>query len=172
MPEIKQSFVQGKMNKDLDERIVPKGEYRDDLNIEVSTSDSNNVGTIQSLAGNQQMSNIPGLNNEHSSLGYGSTCVGAITDGKNDKVYWLISSDSFPVINDVTAEVRTIWHDKDIIAEYDVKNNTVAPVLVDIHQVWLSLNANNVDIAPATNDLSVIGGTQGISPGMIVVRVL
>ena len=34
MPEIKNTFTQGKMNKDLDERIIPSGEYRDALNIE------------------------------------------------------------------------------------------------------------------------------------------
>lgn len=38
MPEIKHNFVQGKMNKDLDERLVPNGEYRDALNVEVATS--------------------------------------------------------------------------------------------------------------------------------------
>ena len=29
MPEIKNAFIQGKMNKDLDERLIPNGEYRD-----------------------------------------------------------------------------------------------------------------------------------------------
>ena len=38
MPEIKNTFLQGKMNKDLDERLIPKGQYRDAMNIEVSTS--------------------------------------------------------------------------------------------------------------------------------------
>ena len=28
MPKIQNSFLRGKMNKDLDERLVPKGEYR------------------------------------------------------------------------------------------------------------------------------------------------
>ena len=28
MPEIKHVFSQGKMNKDLDERLVPNGQYR------------------------------------------------------------------------------------------------------------------------------------------------
>ena len=28
MPEIKHQFTGGKMNKDLDERLVPNGEYR------------------------------------------------------------------------------------------------------------------------------------------------
>ena len=29
MPEIKRNFNKSKMNKDLDERLVPPGEYRD-----------------------------------------------------------------------------------------------------------------------------------------------
>ena len=33
MPEIKHNFTGGKMQKDLDERLVPKGEYRDAMNI-------------------------------------------------------------------------------------------------------------------------------------------
>ena len=52
MPEIKNTFTQGKMNKDLDERIVPNGQYRDALNIQVSTSDGADVGTVQNILGN------------------------------------------------------------------------------------------------------------------------
>ena len=47
MPEIKRTFSASKMNKDLDERIVPPTEYRDALNIEVNTSEGSNVGTVQ-----------------------------------------------------------------------------------------------------------------------------
>jgi hypothetical protein len=36
MPELKNLFIKGKMNKDLDERLVPQGEYRDALNVSVS----------------------------------------------------------------------------------------------------------------------------------------
>ena len=39
MPEIKHTFQGGKMNKDLDERLVPNGEYRDAMNIQVRTTD-------------------------------------------------------------------------------------------------------------------------------------
>ena len=38
MPEIKNNFSQGKMNQDLDERIVPKGQYREAMNVQISTS--------------------------------------------------------------------------------------------------------------------------------------
>ena len=47
MPEMKHNFTKGRMNKDLDERLVPKGEYRDALNIEVSTSEGSNMGALQ-----------------------------------------------------------------------------------------------------------------------------
>ena len=52
MPDIKHHFAGGKMNKDADERLVPNGEYRDAMNIQVSTSDDSDVGTAQNLLGN------------------------------------------------------------------------------------------------------------------------
>ena len=55
MPEIKHTFIGGKMNKDLDERLVPYGEYRDAMNIKVSTSEDSDVGTAQNILGNKQM---------------------------------------------------------------------------------------------------------------------
>ena len=51
MPEMKHNFTKGRMNKDLDERLVPKGEYRDALNIEVSTSEGSNIGALQTTLG-------------------------------------------------------------------------------------------------------------------------
>jgi len=53
MPEIKNNFLQGKMNKDLDDRILPNGQYRDGKNIKVSKSDNSDVGSVQNIKGNQ-----------------------------------------------------------------------------------------------------------------------
>jgi len=106
MPELKRSFQSGRMNKDLDERLVPNGEYIDAMNIEVSTSVDSEVGTVQTILGNVNKSpNIP--------EGY---CVGKIVDEKNDKLYWLVSGNN-----------------KDYIAEYDYASQAVAAVCVDIY---------------------------------------
>jgi hypothetical protein len=83
MPEIKNQFTSGKMNKDLDERLVPNGEYRDAMNIQVSTSEGSEVGTIQNILGN---SIVPG----QSFIKLGAHCVGSIADEKNDKLYYFI----------------------------------------------------------------------------------
>ena len=43
------------MNKDLDERLVPNGEYTDAMNIQVSTSEGSDVGTVQNILGNKKI---------------------------------------------------------------------------------------------------------------------
>ena len=61
MAEIKHTFQAGKMNKDVDERLVPNGEYRDALNIEVRTSDGDDAGTAQLISGNIDNVSTKGL---------------------------------------------------------------------------------------------------------------
>ena len=56
MPEFNRNFAQGKMNKDLDERLVPAGQYRDAMNVQVSTSDGSNVGSLENILGNVELS--------------------------------------------------------------------------------------------------------------------
>ena len=58
MPDLNHRFSSGKMNKDLDERLVPNGEYRDALNIEVATSEGSDMGTVQTLKGNVNASTL------------------------------------------------------------------------------------------------------------------
>ena len=72
------------MNKDLDERLVPKGEYRDAMNIQVSTSEASDVGTVQNILGNKH---IPLAGNF--SLSDAKT-IGCVSDEKKDTLYYLV----------------------------------------------------------------------------------
>ena len=85
MPEIKNSFLQGKMNKDLDERLIPNGQYRDAMNVEVSAAEGADVGTIRNILGN---TNITGF-----SIHDSCKCVGSIANEKTNKLYWFIHCD-------------------------------------------------------------------------------
>ena len=58
MPELKNTFQGGKMDKDKDERILPNGQYRDAMNVQVSTSDGSDVGVIQNILGNELSSSF------------------------------------------------------------------------------------------------------------------
>ena len=55
MPEFVHTFQNGKMNKDLDERLVPNGQYRDALNLDLANSEGSNVGTLQNVKGNVEL---------------------------------------------------------------------------------------------------------------------
>ena len=56
MAESKNSFIQSKMNKDLDERLIPNNVYRDALNVAVSRSEGSDVGALESVLGNASVS--------------------------------------------------------------------------------------------------------------------
>ena len=77
MPEIKHTFIGGKMNKDLDERLIPKDGYVDAMNIQVSTSEESDVGTAQNLLGNRE---VPSGVNMTDAI-----TVASIADEKRDK---------------------------------------------------------------------------------------
>ena len=111
MPITKNVFIKGKMNKDLDERIVPNGEYRDALNVQISTSDGSDIGVMQNVLGNK-------LAYDSAINIAGGKCIGSIADTENNKIYWFIAGTNV-----------------DAIAEYDESTRLVSPVLVDTSDV-------------------------------------
>ena len=84
MAEMKRNFLKGKMNKDFDERLVPGGEYRDALNVELLSSEGSNVGTVQTLRGN---SLVDGINFSSNAL-----AVGSVEDEENKLFYSFIAN--------------------------------------------------------------------------------
>ena len=118
MPELNHKFTLGRMNKDADERLVQNGEYRDALNTQVATSDGSDIGTLQNLLGNTDISHdFINFDPQGDQLGdFEYHCIGSIVDGKTDRIYWMLSGVG-----------------KDIIAEYDYATQIVLPVVVDIY---------------------------------------
>mgnify|MGYP006145346377 FL=1 len=58
MAEIKNSFLRSKMNKDLDDRLIPNGEYRDAQNISVGKSEADDIGALETVLGNSLATNF------------------------------------------------------------------------------------------------------------------
>ena len=52
MGEVKNAFIKSKMNKDLDARLLPSGEYRNAINAQVSKSENAGVGSLENVLGN------------------------------------------------------------------------------------------------------------------------
>ena len=84
MAKLQHTFVQGKMNKDLDERLVPNGQYRDAQNIQISSSEGSDVGAVENILGNAKQNNKPGGGSWNTSFGLtNAKCIGAVRDSQN-----------------------------------------------------------------------------------------
>ena len=57
MPEIKRLFNASRMNRDLDDKMLKPGEYREALNINVSKSESSDIGAVENILGNKLKDN-------------------------------------------------------------------------------------------------------------------
>ena len=82
MAEVKNSFLKSKMNKDLDSRLVPNGEYRDAQNVQISKSEGDDVGALENVLGNSSIVNFT------TAAGYTvGDCIGYFVDEFNSTVY-------------------------------------------------------------------------------------
>jgi len=127
MAKLQHTFVQGKMNKDLDERLVPNGQYRDAQNIQVSSSEGSDVGAVENILGNSKQNNKPGGGSWNASFGLtNAKCIGVARDSQNEKIYWFLTSNTV-----------------DAILEYDQATDIISPILVDTTSV-LNFNASNL----------------------------
>jgi hypothetical protein len=90
MPEIKHTFLEGKMNKSLDDRLVPEGEYRDAFNIEVTTDidGSGDIGTLRKIKGNTA------LNTADTYFTGTAETIGSFFDDKNNNIYYFVTDGS------------------------------------------------------------------------------
>ena len=113
MAQSKRTFNQAKLERDLDDRIVPQGTYRDALNISVDTSEDANVGVIENMKGNELIANqnILGLS---SSTNPNAKVIGSYPHPEENKIYYFVTGDNI-----------------DGIFEYDITNNAINTLLLD-----------------------------------------
>ena len=83
--KITKSFVAGIMNKDLDERLIPDGQYVDAMNIQIGSSEATNVGAVENEYGNSALTSFTHTN---------AKTIGAIAVEETGCIYWFVASDS------------------------------------------------------------------------------
>ena len=104
---LKNTFIQGKLNKDSDERLLPKGQYPHAENIRVSNSEGSDVGAIENSLGNSQLTFVD--------VGNNAECIGVVSDESQNVIYYFVVSD-----------------EGSYLLEYDNTNKLVSIVLKDV----------------------------------------
>lgn len=90
MAESKRTFQSAKMDKDVDDRILPNGTYRDALNVSVEFSEDGNVGALENLKGNSAVvGSFPNYLNPATNTGV--EIIGSITHPEENKIYYFFS---------------------------------------------------------------------------------
>ena len=94
MANISNNFLKGKMNKDLDARLLQNGEYRNAINAQVSKSEGANVGALENVLGNTLVQDFNTLTSTN-----GLKSIGYLTDEINNTVYVFLTNNKFAKYN-------------------------------------------------------------------------
>jgi hypothetical protein len=105
MADLQRTFLAGRMNKDLDERLIPDGEYRDAVNITIDTSEGSSIGAVQNAFGNTQL-NIPQsiLASMGVTISNDLSTIGAVTYEAQSLLYWFVVGSNFEGIFEYNQE--------------------------------------------------------------------
>jgi len=104
MAQIKNNFLKGSINKDLDDRLIPNGQLRDAINFMVTSEDGSNLGVGKNLLGNLKVTNFNFPDSE---------TIGAVANEGKELVYYFVTSPTF----DYIIEYNAITQDSEIILQ-------------------------------------------------------
>jgi hypothetical protein len=135
MANISRNFVAGKMNKAVDERLIPNGEYIDALNCRLGSSEESEIGAIENSKGNLPLTSLlyPPTG---TLLSASAKCIGAYQDGANETLYWFVHDPNFS--EGATGKL-------DLIVSFNTETNTLTYHVVsidDLSGVNTTLNFN------------------------------
>ena len=167
------------MNKDLDERLVPQGQYRDAVNIQVRTTDGGvdgigEAGTAQNIEGNIDVGTATGqelgsgLSNTPSFVDADFTCVGSVPDEKTNSAYFLFTNVQQLTKQDLNT--TTVVTKMDTIVEQNVDSSTTTPVVVDIWRVHAPIGSvwSGAPTGTIVDFTAVAGFTDRIRENMTI----
>lgn len=92
MTKLTRTFTAGRMNKVVDERLVPNGEYIDAMNVRMGSTEQSEIGVIENTKGNLPLTSLMfGL----TPLSNDARCIGAIEDSARETIYWFVHDPNF-----------------------------------------------------------------------------
>jgi hypothetical protein len=145
MASISRNFIAGKMNKIVDQRLIPEGEYVDAMNIRMGSTENSEVGVIENTKGNLELTTL--VYNGHL-LSTDARCIGAVQDSANETIYWFVHDPSFTYTT--TGKI-------DLIVSFNIITNILTYHVISINDgtnVTTTLNFNPTYLITGINILN------------------
>ena len=118
---IQTNFIAGKMNKSVDERLVPVGEYVDALNVRLGSTETTEIGAVENSKGNINLT--PNIEFDGNPLSMNARCIGAFEDGIAETIYWFVND---------PGDVNTGQVAVDMILSFNTNTNTLIYHVVSV----------------------------------------
>jgi hypothetical protein len=145
MAELTRNFNAGKMNKIVDERLIPDGQYIDALNVRMGSTEQKSIGAIENTKGNLKLTSLVYING--TPLSNSARTIGAFEDGANETIYWFVHDSDFSV--GATGKL-------DLIVSLNVLTNILTYHVISIN------DGGNVNTTLNFNDKYLITGINKI----------
>jgi hypothetical protein len=145
MTKITRNFTAGKMNKVVDERLIPNGQYIDALNVRMGSTELSEIGAIENTKGNLKITSLVYI--DGTPLSADARTIGAFEDGANETIYWFVHDSNFPV--GATGKL-------DLILSLNVLTNILTYHIISIDDsdgVNTTLNFNEKYVITAVNKI-------------------
>lgn len=150
MTVIQTNFIKGRMNKSVDERLLPPGEYVDAQNVRLGSTEDTEIGSVENSKGNSLLAELV---YDGAVLDPATTkCIGTLEDGVNNTIYWFVHDS-----NNAQSATGIV----DMIVSYNVINNNLI-----YHVISTSvLNFNPSYLINAVNKIdNLLFFTDNINP--------
>jgi len=128
MAKTTRNFIAGRMNKSVDERLLPNGEYVNAMNLRLGSTEESEVGSVENTKGNTQLTSLQYNGVDLSSQ---ARCIGAYEDGQRETLYWFVNDPNHPIGGIV-----------DMVVSFNVELNTLIyhVITADVTKTILNFN--------------------------------
>ncbi len=127
MADFTRNFIAGRMNKIVDQRLLPEGEYVDAMNIRMGSTEISEVGVITNTNGNIWLTKL--AYTDGTPLSIDARCIGAAQDSARETIYWFVHDPSFTT----TTLGPNLTEKLDLILSYNVLTNILTYHIVSIN---------------------------------------
>ena len=149
------------MNKSLDERLVPNGEYINAFNVRLGSTEDSEIGAVENSKGNAPLTTLQYV--DGTPLSSEARCIGAFEDGANLVIYWFVHDPAFT--QGATGKL-------DLIVSFDVETGELIYHVISIDDgngINTTLNFNSKYLVTAVNKIdNLVFFTDNYNPPRVI----
>ncbi len=140
MAKTTRNFIAGRMNKSVDERLLPNGEYVNAMNLRLGSTEESEVGSVENTKGNTQLTSLQYNGVDLSSQ---ARCIGAYEDGQRETLYWFVHDPAHSTAGIVDLVVS--FNIESNILTYHVATEGLTSTVLNFNPEFLITGVNRVE---------------------------